>query len=418
MNEGKFPNARLLLVSTNKWSSAGQVSLALVLAGFQVAAVCPIDSPVYCLRKLHARFPYRSRASSFSIKSAIAAWSPDVLVCADDTAVQALHGLYFEASKTYGEPNSAKLMNLIEFSFGGCHSFVNAQTKSKVLLLARSLGIACPQSVVFTNNRELAREENGIVFPIIVKTDNAWGGRGVRLANNRFELRAAVTELSLPYNWPGLLKLFLGRCLRKTFFRWVSEWPRKMSMQQYVVGRPCTRAVVCWKGKVLAGITVDVLATKYGEFGPATIVKVIDHPDVTVAAEKIVAKLELSGYLGFDFMLDLANNAWFLEMNPRATPICHVCATGVDLAGSFFAQIAGMRPKAAYCAIHQDIFALFPAATSRDEKIIPNALSEIDVPDDEPEYVEVCRTQEKRAMRRWHLTRTLSYLVVDKWPLT
>jgi len=58
-----------------------------------------------------------------------------------------------------------------------------------------------------------------------------------------------------------------------------------MSLQQYVAGRPCTRAVVCWKGKVLAGITVEVLATLY-EFGPATVVKVIHHPNVTAAAEK------------------------------------------------------------------------------------------------------------------------------------
>jgi hypothetical protein len=393
-------NARLLIVSTNKWPFAGQAAAALVLAGFQVAVICPIDSPVYRLRKVHARFAYRPWASSASIESAIAAWSPDILVCADDVAVRGLHSLYFKASTTLSEPNNKKLMNLIELSFGDCRSFAATQSKSQILLLAETLAIVCPQTIILTDNLELVRHENKITFPAIVKTDDAWGGLGVRLVKDRLELRAAITELSLPYPWPGPLKRFLGRHLQTAFFRWLSEWPRKMSIQQYVVGRPCNRAVVCWKGKVLAGVTVDVLATSY-EFGPATTVKVIDHPDITAAAEKIVAKLELSGFLGFDFVLDAANNAWFLEMNPRVTPICHICAAGQDLAGSLFTQITGNTPKAIYRAIYQDTFTLFPFKRPRVEQTMPNGSGENDAPDDEPEYVEACRAQEKRKMQRW-----------------
>jgi hypothetical protein len=408
MNAEDFQIARLLVISTGLWPSAGQVASALGLAGFHVAIVCPIDSPACRLRKLNAHFPYRSSASSASIQSAIAMWSPDVLVCADDLAVQELHSLYFKASNILDQPKRTRLMNLIELSLGDPHSFVATLSKSEILLQAKSLGIICPQTITLTDNLGFAREDSGMVFPIMVKTDDAWGGLGVRRVNDQLELRAAITELSLPYNWPGPLKRFIGRLLRRVFFRWLSKWPRKMSIQEYVVGRPCNCAVVCWKGKVLAGITVDVLKTSY-EFGPSTIVRVIDHPSVTAAAEKIVAKLNLSGFLGFDFILDPANKVWFLEMNPRATPTSHICARDQDLAGSFFSQITGKRPKAVGRVIHQDLITLFPAeALPVNETMIPNASSGNDTPDDEPEFVEACRAREQKKMRRrfWRLRKS------------
>ena len=396
---------RLLLVSANSWPPAGQVASALVLAGFQVAALCPVDSPVYRLRKLHERFPYRSWSSSASTKFAIEAWSPDVLVATDDVAVQVLRSLYFKASKKSSDLSSAALMDLVELSFGDRRSFVITQSKSEVLLLADSLGIACPQTRVLTDNLEFAGKENRTIFPIMVKADYGWGGLGVQIVNDQIALQAAIAELSLPYHWPRKLKRLLGRRLPSALLRWL--WPRKISIQQFVVGHPCTCAVVCWKGKVLAGITVDVLATRY-EFGPATTVKVINHPDVTAAAERIVAKLELSGFLGFDFMLDPANKAWFLEMNARATPICHICADNQDLAGSFFTQFTKMKPKATYCAIYQDTFTLFPYGMPWVRRMMPTPASEIDAPDDEPEYVKACRARKGAKMRDWFWYSTKS----------
>jgi D-alanine-D-alanine ligase-like ATP-grasp enzyme len=401
MHETKhFHNPRLLVVSANGWSTAGQIASALMLAGFEVAVVCPIDSPVYQLRKFLARFPYRSWNSSASIEFAIAEWSPDILVLADDVATQALRSLYIEASRKHSDLNSRKLMELLEFSFGNLDSFVIAQSKSEILSLAASLGITCPKTTVFTDGFGLAAEETGTTFPVVVKTDDAWGGLGVRVVNDRSALHAAVAELLLPYNLPEKLKRVLGRKLRMRLLRWTFGQPRKMSLQQYVAGRPCTRAVVCWKGKVLAGITVEVLATLY-EFGPATVVKVIHHPNVTAAAEKIVAKLGLSGFLGFDFILDAVNNSWFLEMNPRTTPICHICANNEDLAGSFFIQVTGMRPKATYHTVNRSAFTLFPFGTRRVMQMTPDLPSEKGAPNDEPEYVKLCRAQVDSKTRDW-----------------
>jgi hypothetical protein len=45
------------------------------------------------------------------------------------------------------------------------------------------------------------------------------------------------------------------------------------------------------------------------------------------AAEIMARQLRLSGFLGFDFIIDRHDRAWLLEMNPRATPIaqCRPC---------------------------------------------------------------------------------------------
>ena len=186
---------RLLVVSTNRWPMAGQVTSALERAGFQVAVICPIDSPVHQLRKLAARFPYRSRNPSVSIKSAIAEWLPNILVCADDVALHTLRSLSFEAAQNLSDEN-VRLLDLIQLSFGDPHSYVITRSKNSVLSLALSLGINCPQTTVLGDNRGCAEKAPKFVFPAMMKTDDAWGGLGVRLVNYRSGLWAAIAELS------------------------------------------------------------------------------------------------------------------------------------------------------------------------------------------------------------------------------
>ena len=67
-------------------------------------------------------------------------------------------------------------------------------------------------------------------------------------------------------------------------------------------GTPWQSGVVCWKGKVLAGISVKVLRVT-NNAGPASVVRVIDHPEMAIVAETLVGRLNLSGFVGFDFIL-------------------------------------------------------------------------------------------------------------------
>ena len=40
------------------------------------------------------------------------------------------------------------------------------------------------------------------------------------------------------------------------------------------------------------------------EFGPASVVKIIDHSEMAMIAEQIVKRLNLSGFVGLDFVFD------------------------------------------------------------------------------------------------------------------
>src|SRR5262249_2671475 len=129
---------------------------------------------------------------------------------------------------------------------------------------------------------------------------------------------------------------------------------------QFIAGRPSNRAVICWKGKVLAGISVEVVEVKHGH-GPASVVKLIDHPEMAAFAEQMVKRLHLSGFVGFDFVLDSSDRAWLIEMNPRVTPICHFSlCDGTNLAGSLYEQMTGRQPLSIPEPIHRGQIALFP----------------------------------------------------------
>src|SRR5215472_16057728 len=124
----------------------------------------------------------------------------------------------------------------------------------------------------------------------------------------------------------------------------------KMRLHQYIPGRPSNRAV----------ISVEVVELNH-EYGPASVVRLIDHPEMAMVAEHMVECLNLSGFVGFDFVLDSSNQAWLIEMNPRVTPISHFSlANGTSLAGSLYRQMTGLRPPSKLAPINRGLIALFP----------------------------------------------------------
>jgi hypothetical protein len=378
--------ARILVISTNRWASAGHLSSKLSRVGFEVGLVCPKSSPSRRIRKLDAFFAFRSWSELGSIKRAIEAWSPAFLICTDDEAVNALHRLYYKASKS---PEGSAYGGLIELSLGRAASFTTTRSKSELVALAQSLGVRCPLSIVIDDEHALDRVRDTLGFPVFVKADQSSGGDGVRLARNEPELIAAIRELSLPCHWPARIRKGLARLLRFRRLHLKSRAGKKVSVQQPIPGRPVNRAVVCWQGKVLAGITVEAIET-LSEFGPSTVVKTIDRPDVAAVAEKIVATLGLSGFLGFDFVRDDANQTWFLEMNPRATPTCHLAVSAGDLVVALFTEIIGSTPEIAIPVVEHETIALFPGELRRSRGRIDRAFCFHDMPADEPDFVRAC----------------------------
>ena len=109
---------------------------------------------------------------------------------------------------------------------------------------------------------------------------------------------------------------------------------------------------------------------------------------MTIAAEYMVKRLELSGFVGFDFVLDSFNQAWMIELNPRVTPICHFrLADGTNLAGSLYTQMTRLRPRSTPATITRSLIALFPNEVVRSPSGEYLQSSQYDVPWNEPELV-------------------------------
>ena len=381
------PNTRILIVATNKWFSVGQFLAALIQVGFDVAVVCPSGNPIKHIKRLSARYTYSSFRSQKSIRAAIADWKPQLLVCNDDRAVRELHNIHRQARAEAGRPESGALAELIEFSLGASQGFATSRSKSRIISVAQALQIACPPTIVFNSYRDIDRHLGRITFPALLKLDESWGGRGVRLVYDDRDLMRAALELSFPHEWPKSVKSLLARVIDVVPIAYRPPLPQNTSLQHYVCGKPANRAVLCWKGKILAGITIEAIETS-SEFGPTTLAHIFEHAEITEATEKIVQSQRLSGFLGFDFMIDHANQAWFVEMNPRVTPACHLRFKAPSLPAALFLQLTGELPHGDTREVPGDRIALFP---NRVSNATGSRTYFDDTPEDEPAFLEACR---------------------------
>jgi glutathione synthase/RimK-type ligase-like ATP-grasp enzyme len=401
---------RVMVVSSEVWPLAARVSLALSKIGFQLAAVSVIGSPIRQVRSQLTHFTYWPWAGARSIQRAIKVWSPDFLVCTDDRSVRQLHDIHLRATTAPSEANSS-VVNLIEASLGDPTSHAPALAKSKLILFAQTAGVRCPNTIVIPNGATASREFAKLKYPILVKADDTYGGMGVCLSQNEDEARAAVRDLANPMHRLIKSNPFFDQKFLSTLLRPIPVRHRVLCLQEYIVGRPANRAVVCWRGEILAGVSVEAIET-IQEFGPASVVRVVDHPEMAEAARILVSRLKLSGFIGFDFMLDFENKAWLIEMNPRATPISHIpFKDGANLPAALYSRLTGDNADSSRI-IEEEKIVLFPQELMRLRQspylgysVHPHYH---DVPWDEPGLVSACIKYASKSSLRKQLSERYS----------
>src|SRR3984893_2792259 len=261
--------------------------------------------------------------------------------------------------------------------------------KSDFLARVEIEGLRSPRTIVIPATRAFESSVPAeLSYPIVVKADQSYGGRCVRIVNSDADVRATVWELQTPTTWRSIFRRFFGAILGSEALGPLKlPLRRTVSLQQYIPGRPSNRAVICWKGKGLAGISVEAVEVKHGS-GPASVVRLIDHSEMAIFAEHLVKRLDLSGFVGFDFVLDSSNQAWIIEMNPRVTPICHFSlADGTNLAGSLYKQLTGMQSLSRRAPLNCGLIALFPDEILRSPFSEHLHFGQLDVPWDELEVV-------------------------------
>jgi len=382
----RLPPTKVLLTDTNRWALAARLAIGLAEAGCEVSAICP--TPGHALLKTRAvqrTFNYSGFRPLHSLIAAIDAVDPDIIVPSCDRGIEHLHELY--AFSQTQDPQGKKLAGLIERSLGSPASHSIVGSRFELLALAREQGICVPRTARVGTAQQLESWSAHEPFPWVLKADGTWGGGGVKIVHSHEQIRSSFTQLDRMFRLRRALKrLFVNRDsfgLRP----WWQRSQHPVSVQSYIHGRPANCAVVCWQGRILAGIAVEVVASD-GLTGPASIVRVVDNPEMMRAAARLAARLGLSGFFGLDFMIEERTGAAYLiEMNPRITPLCHLrLGPGRDMPAALHAELTGQTGVEPQSMTDNEMIAYFPQAWNGDHDLLSGCFH--DVPQGEPELVQ------------------------------
>jgi hypothetical protein len=332
-----------------------------------------------------------------SFADAIAATRPDLVLPGDDLATQHLHELYFREKS-----QDTFTCKLIERSLGSRDSFPVVYSRSRIIELAQEMGVRVPKTQALGNKNELRRWVERFGFPAVLKANGTSGGEGVRIVHTLPEAIRAFHALQAP----PLLARTAKRALidRDLTLIWPFLLRRRsvVNVQAFVPGREATSLVACWNGTVLASLHFEVL-NKEEATGPASVLRLVENPDMASAAEKMVRRLNLSGLHGFDFMLENhSQNAYLIELNPRTTQVGHLTlGPGRDLPAALCAAVSGEVVREAPRVTENNTIALFPNEWRRNPSSTFLRSAYHDVPWEESELLRAC-TRRRRYWGGWY----------------
>ena len=375
---GGYSQPRILICATLWWHSSARLAMAFLRHGCSVSALCPPGHPLRFVTGIDSIYSYQGLASMGLLRDAVRAAQPTLIVPCDDIAVWQLHALH---------ENEADLRPLIELSLGAAEAYPAIQERGEVLRIAQRLGIRVPLTQTINSAEEL--EDWTFVKPAVLKLDGTWGGEGVTVVHSLAEATQRF------HSTPKTLKAWMAwkRYLvnRHYFALWV--WQRrktsKMTIQEFIPGRPATTMFACWRGEVLASSTVEVLASQ-APTGAANVVQVLKNNEIEDAVRLLARTLQLSGFHGLDFVIEQGSDAaYLLELNPRATQLGHLnlSAQG-DLAGVMARKLKNEAPDTiSENEIQNSAIALFPFAFKSNPGSVYLHQGYHDVPWDEPALV-------------------------------
>jgi len=395
---------KVLLADTTRNGCSTRLALAFSKAGIEVSAILPPRvHPLLKARFLRQVFPYSGLRPLDSLVAAIEATEPQIIVPCDDLGVQHLHDLY-NHTRTLGASGSS-LGALIVRSLGLPESYAIVSSRFGFLKTAREEGLRVPDTELIQTVGDIQSWGPGRKLPWVLKADGTSGGRGVRIACTPMEAERFFLQMNRPVRTAHVIRRLIVNRDPFVLRSWWSHSKPAIIIQSYIQGRPSNCAVVCQEGRVLAGIAVEVVSSQ-GQTGPATVVRVVDNPEMMACAEKIALRLKLSGFFGLDFMIEEGSGATYLvEMNPRGTPPCHLqLGKGHDMVDALWTQLSHQPLRETPPVTQNNMIAYFPGALRRESELLKSSFH--DIPRDEPDLVrEILHPWPDRGLRAFALNR-------------
>ncbi|MHB8674935.1 MAG: ATP-binding protein [Candidatus Acidiferrales bacterium] len=280
---------------------------------------------------------------------------------------------------------------LIEHSLGAASAFPVVYARTAFMHAAEQEGVRVPKTEIIADFDGLRRWVIRAGFPTVLKTNGTSGGDGVRIVKTIEESEGAFRTLQAPP--------ILARAAKRALIDQDKTlvWPslrrrrRIVNGQGFIAGREATSMIACWEGSVIAALHFEVLSTRYSN-GPASVLRLLENPEIASATERVARRLKLSGFYGFDFILESnTGSPYLIEMNPRATQVGHLTlGPGRDLPAALYSAISGEVLREAPCVTEKDTIALFPQEFTRNPASAFLSSAYHDVPWDQPELVRSC----------------------------
>ena len=374
---------KILLVTTSRWASSARLAMAMTDIGCEVTALCPHSHPMLQTSVIRKHLLFQPLRPLHCIAKAIRETTPDFIVPGDELAVFHLHHLHTKAS--------AGVRALIERSLGDPAAYPLTHNASQLMAVAQEEGVATPATIEVPTPKDIPALASRFGLPLVLKADGTTGGTGVRI----------LTEIHGTENiWRSLrASISPARLLKRMFVD--SDWSmvlpflrgdiRTVSAQAFISGTEANTVVACWQGEVVACVCLEVVNTWYTR-GPSSVVRVVDNPAMVAAARKMVKRLNLSGFCGFDFILEEhTRTPLMIEMNARPTQLCHLqFGPGRDLITAWASAATDSSMRARPAITDKDLIAVFPHELHRDPSSPMLTTAYHDVPWSEPTLVMSC----------------------------
>jgi ATP-grasp domain len=304
---------RILLAATENWPNAAHFAHGFFAAGCEVAAFAPRSAAVRSSGFLTRDFVYNAWAGTRSMRAAIEAADPALVVCCDERALTILLELYDTETD-----RASPLARLVERSVGTPSSYKCILSRSASLEAMQEAGIRVPLTLPVEEEAALESALLKVGLPAFVKADETCGGQGVALVRSLSEAHAAYRKLVSPSRFRNAARFVRSRDIHR-LLGVLRPATHRISVQRFVDGRLAASAFAASNGEVLASFSYDILDAHKNGLGPPKIIRPIDCPDMNAAMRTVAQTFGLSGAHGLDFIRDSAGAVHLIEINPRAT---------------------------------------------------------------------------------------------------
>jgi ATP-grasp domain/Carbamoyl-phosphate synthase L chain, ATP binding domain len=313
---------------------------------------------------------------------------PDIIVPLDDVSTWLLRSLVLR------QIASLQLTGLIERSLGSADGYPACLTRFEFAEVASRLGLRTPRTARANDKASLFDAAASWGYPIVVKSEFTCGGVGVTIAERPGDLEFCAQHYFPPTSVQPRNYRSRGRDLIWRSAGLFATHNAPPLLQSYVSGKPAMTMAATWRGQVLDSVCFVAEHVHPKVTGSSTLVRHIEHEEMTDTVSRIVAALECSGFMSFDFVLESDTNAAFLiEMNARPIGTGHLGSLfGHDVCGALVSKLnnAQLRPPRSTLP-SGTLVALFPKEIERDPENL-GRLAEAniyhDIPSDDPELVE------------------------------